>query len=80
MMSNPILIELMVKYRQQAVIEEAEKIRLQRFAKKNNPNRQFRGIERFADLLIRTGEYLKRRFGTKQTGNSRPHLTIDDAV
>ena len=65
MLSNSVLLELLAKERHQAFEEEAKKIRLLKFIKANQQKNQFFSIEKFANLLISVGEYLKRKYCPK---------------
>ena len=58
-----MFLELQVKEYQAALEKEAEYIRLAGFARKDHGSLQRRGVEKFADLLIAMGEFLKRKYG-----------------
>ena len=60
---NLMFLELQVKEYQAALEKEAEYIRMAGFARKDHGSLQRRGVEKFADLLIAMGEFLKRKYG-----------------
>ncbi len=59
MISNSLLIELLAKERQQAFEQEAKMIQLSKLAQANKRNQKMMGVEKFANLLISIGEYIK---------------------
>lgn len=65
MLSNLLFLELLAKERHQAFEEEAKKMRLLKFAKANQQRKHFLSVEKFANLLISLGEYLKRKYCPK---------------
>jgi len=71
MLQNPIFLEIVIKEKMQTFDKEAEISRLLKSAKSNNQRKQFNiGIEKFANLLILIGEYLKRKYCPKPTGTT----------
>ncbi len=62
MMSNPLVIELMIKERQQSLIQDAREISLAGRIETNKKTVVTKIIERFANLLISIGEYLKKKY------------------
>ncbi len=65
MLSNPMFIELLVKERHQAFEEEAKRTRLIKLSRANQVKVQIYSVEKFANLLIFFGEYLKRKYCSK---------------
>jgi len=59
MISNSLLIELLAKERQQVFEQEAKMIQLSKLAQANKRNQKMMGVEKFANLLISVGEYIK---------------------
>ncbi len=62
MMSNPLAIEMMIKERQQSLVQDARQIHLAGKIGYNNKTVVSKTIERFANLLIFFGEYLKKKY------------------
>ncbi|MCM2284510.1 MAG: hypothetical protein NDI81_06995 [Desulfobacula sp.] len=71
---NLMFLELQVKEYQTALEKEAEYIRMVGFARKEYGSLQRRGVEKFADLLISMGEFLKRKYGPACPKNFRTGL------
>lgn len=63
MLPHPIIMEDMIKYRQQRFIEEAQQERLMKQARRTSKMKKASAIERFADVLISFGTYLKIKYG-----------------
>ncbi len=66
MLSNPYFLELMVKEYHRAFEDEAKRDRLAKLARAGHSANHISILEIFADLLIRTGESIKRRYGCAQ--------------
>ena len=62
MMSNSLLIEMIAKERQQFFEQEAREIQIASKIENNNKTFITNAIERFANLLISFGEYLKKKY------------------
>ncbi len=62
MMSNALLIEMVVKERQQFFEQEAREIQIATKVEKNRKTYRTKSIERFANLLISFGEYLNKKY------------------
>ncbi len=62
MMSNALLIEMIAKERQQFFEQEAREIQIATKVENNNKTFITKSIERFANLLIFFGEYLKKKY------------------
>ena len=65
MLSNPMFIELLAKERRQTFEEEAKRMQLLNLARADKVKTDFYSVEKFADLLIFFGEYLKRKYCPK---------------
>ncbi len=66
MISNPLLIEMIARERQQLFEQEAREIQISN--KVVNYNKRFiaESIGRFANLLISFGEYLKKKYSPEK--------------
>ncbi len=62
MTSNPLLIEMIAKERKQFFEQEAREIQIASKIENNNNTFTTKAIERFANLLISFGEYLKKKY------------------
>ncbi len=62
MIANSLLIEMIAKERQQFFEQEAREIQFANKVENNNKTFITRSIERFANLLISFGEYLKKKY------------------
>lgn len=71
MCHNPFFIELLSKERQKSLLEEAERIRMQRAPNPENTVGRRHFSEWLGDVLIRTGERLKNRDTTRRSGDLR---------
>lgn len=75
-LSNIMFVELQVKEHQATLEKEAEQIRMVN-AGKEPGNIIKRGIEKFANLLISIGEFLKRKYcpDASEKIESSPYLS-----
>jgi hypothetical protein len=69
---NPYLLEMEVKERRRTMLEEAERRRLVALYNAHHRSRADRLVLALAELLIRSGERLRRRHG--QPPPSTPEL------
>lgn len=63
---NPVIMEMMIKEKRNDMLREAERLQLVSIYETQNPPRKARILITLGNLLIRTGEKLKQRYGHTQ--------------